>query len=165
MSDYTTSDDTSDTSTSTQGISSYKISLIVVFILIFIISIVARIAWCCWRQSKEDKELERKKASEGTSKPGHPPRAGDASLAEQGLASKPELHGTSVGGVKQKMELDSTPVAELDSSGHVRELDGSASVSGGQRGNAARLGRQDSDPDAITPAPEIRTTGVWERWG
>ncbi|KAI1135270.1 hypothetical protein F5Y05DRAFT_176907 [Hypoxylon sp. FL0543] len=151
MSDQTTTD----TSSSTQSGPSTRIILIIVFVLIAVIGVAVRIALCIRRDRKrEKKEAEMKKAGAGNSGPASPP---SDHLAEQGLTGKPELEGSAVGGVIRKMELDSTPVAELDSSRPVRELDGS--------GTAARLGRRDPDPDAITPAPEIRTTGVWERWG
>ncbi|KAI1418189.1 hypothetical protein F5Y13DRAFT_150793 [Hypoxylon sp. FL1857] len=148
-----------DGSESPPGISSWKIILIV-FCLLSILGLVARCALWHHRQKKREEKEARKKASEG--QPGSiSPRRAD--MAGKGLVSKPELQGTPVGGVIHKMELDSTPVAELDSSRPVRELDGSGLAA--QRGTTNRPSQPDPDPDAITPAPEIRPVGRWERWG
>ncbi|OTA57314.1 hypothetical protein K449DRAFT_437596 [Hypoxylon sp. EC38] len=156
---------TTDTSEPAQGMSGGHLVFIAIAAAVIITGITVRVAWWWHRENKREKEEERKKARETNpglnSPPGH-------NLAEQGLFSKPELEGTSVGGVIHKMELDSNPIAELDSSRHVKELDGSGSGAGAGagRGTTSRNGKPgpDPDPDAITPAPEIRTTSVWERW-
>ncbi|KAI0882450.1 uncharacterized protein GGS22DRAFT_191037 [Annulohypoxylon maeteangense] len=78
------------------------------------------------KREKEKEEREKADLEKGKSDGSTP------TVEPQGLTAKPELEGTMLGAVMPKMELDSQPIAELPNISHVRELDGTPSVSGSQ---------------------------------
>ncbi|KAI1460811.1 hypothetical protein F4805DRAFT_344870 [Annulohypoxylon moriforme] len=98
------------------------------------------------KERKEKEEKEKADLEKGKSDSSTP------TVGEEGLAAKPELEGTMVGAVMPKMELDSQPLAELPNTSHVRELDGTPSVSGSQLDpNSATTARSENRISPTTP--------------
>ncbi|KAI1105008.1 hypothetical protein F4804DRAFT_351315 [Jackrogersella minutella] len=144
--------DTTDDSGQSSGLSSSQITGIAIGVVIFVLSVVLQLAIFYRRERKRLQKLGEQEGEEREKGGSTSPPSVDQ--AEQGLAAKPELEGTTVGAVIPKMELDSNPLAELDSSRPVRELDGSESRSGPQNSELGGLGlSSNGGEDEVLPVP------------